>query len=129
MTADEVRLLTESTLAMARQRLREALTARIDEEPDHTLQRLLERFEGVHGDDQAAHAFLDLADWCAGHEMQAASVGQPLLFWARAKRCADALAAAHLAALQGQHVEAMTLALAGLERVLWLQAANKSIRT
>jgi len=125
MTADEVRLLTESTLVMARQRLREALAARINEEPDHTLQRLLERFESVRGDNQAAHALLDLADWCARHEMQAASLGQPLLFWARAKRGADALAAAHLAALQGQHVEAMTLALAGLERVLWLEVASK----
>ena len=129
MTADEVRLLTESTLAMARQRLCEALTVRINEEPDHTLQRLLERFGGVHGDDQAAHAGLDLADWCARREMQAAALGRPLLFWARAKRGADALAGSHLAALQGQHVEAMTLALAGLERVLSLQAANKSIRT
>jgi len=129
MTPGEVRLLTESTLVMARQRLLEALAARINEEPDHTLQRLLERFEMVRGDDQAAHACLDLADWCARREMQAASLGQPLLFWARAKRCADALAAAHLAELQGRHVEAMTLALAGLERVLWLQAANMSVRT
>jgi len=127
MTADEVRLLTESTLAMARQGLQEALAARINEEPDHTLQRLLERFERVCGDDQAAHACLDLADWCARREMQSAALGQPLLFWARAKRGSDALGGCHLAAMQGQHVEAMTLALAGLERVLWLRAANKTI--
>lgn len=121
MTRDEIRSVTESTVAETRKRLHAALAGLIAEEPDHTLQTLLTRFDQAIGDDVSMHASLDLADFCARREMQSVAIGQPSIHWARAKRAADHLAACHLHSLEGRHTEAMTHALAALERVLWVR--------
>jgi hypothetical protein len=121
MTRDEILEVTESTITETRQRLHAALAALIDEEPDHTLQSLLDRFEQARGDETSMHTTLDLADFCAHREIQSASIGQPSIRWARAKRSADHLAACYLHSIEGCHTEAMTHALAALERALWVR--------
>lgn len=121
MTRDEIRSVTESTVEETKRRLHAALAGLIAEEPDHTLQTLLTRFDQAIGDDVSMHATLDLADFCSKREIQSVSMGQPSIRWAHAKRSADHLAACHLHSLEGRHTEAMTHALAALERALWVR--------
>lgn len=121
MTRHEIRSLTDESVRETRRRLHTALSGLIAEEPDHTLQVLLHRFDQSVGDDVAMHASLDLADFCAQREMQSVSMGQPSIRWAHAKRAADHLAACHMDMIEGRHTDAMTHALAALERLLWVQ--------
>lgn len=121
MTRDEIRSLTEESVRETRRRLHTALSGLIAEEPDHTLQVLLHRFDQSVGDDVAMHASLDLADFCSCREMQFVSIGQPSIKWAHAKRASDHLAACYLEMIEGRHTDAMTHALAALERVLWVR--------
>lgn len=51
MNRDEVAALAQLAVETTKQRLHAALAERIAGEPDHTLQRLLERFESARGDD------------------------------------------------------------------------------
>lgn len=121
MTRDEIRSLTDSSVSETRRRLYTVLSGLIAEEPNHTLQELLHRFDQAIGDDVAMHASLDLADFCASREMQSVSMGQPSIRWAHAKRAADHLAACHMEVIEGRHTDAMTHALAALERVMWVR--------